>query len=241
MKIITVFNNKGGVGKTTTAINVAYDIARQGGKVLVVDMDPQENTTWFLKGLNSRRNIYKVLMFDEDFGKAIKKTQFKDIDLVPGCTATELVIGISENVLKDAIKASEKAQEYDAIVIDCGPSAQIYTINALMAADRIIIPVKPDRYSLTGLSKTMMSIKDITGEDKTKALLTNYVSNKTNNKVVAELIESGANIYSSVIRYSRMADSSIATRRPLSRHKRLSNIAEDYESLTNEIITELEM
>lgn len=239
MRIITIFNNKGGVGKTTTAINLAYDIVNQGGRVLIIDMDPQENTTWFLKKLNSAKTIYKVMQFNASIEKAIRKTQFENLDIVPGSTGTALIGGISENVLKDALNKSQKVQGYDAVIIDCGPSTQIYTINALMAADRIIIPVKPDRYSLIGLNKTVMSINDITGEDKTKALLTNYVSNKNNNKIVTELIESGANIYSSAIRYSRMADSSIATRRPLSRHKKLSGIAEDYENLTNEVITEL--
>lgn len=241
MKIVTIFNNKGGVGKTTTTINLAYDIAKQGGKALVIDLDPQENTTWFFKKLNSRTTIYKVLQRGANIDNAIRKTNTDGLDIVPGSTATELINGIDENTLKNILESSKKVQEYDVVIIDCPPSTQISTINALIAADRIIIPVKPDRYSLVGLGKTIRAIQEVTEKDNTKALLTNYVSNKNNNKIVQELIESGANIYGSAIRYSRLADSSISTRRPLSRHKKLSKIAEDYESLAEEIIEELDL
>lgn len=164
MKIISVTNQKGGVAKTTTVINLASSLARQNKKVLVIDLDPQGNLT---SGLNRRddfsNSIYEVLCSNLPLGQAIYKTDWKFIDLVPAsivlATAEmELHTQIGrETILREAI---EKAQlsKYDYVLIDTNPSLGNLTINALASADSIIIPLEPEIYSLEGVDFLLKAI-----------------------------------------------------------------------------------
>lgn len=162
-RIISVFNQKGGVGKTTTAVNLAAAIADKGLRVLLVDNDPQGNLTSGL-GVNKRNlgdSIYEVLLDMSDIKDVIIPTDFKNLFLVPGSinlAAAEIEITDSkdrESLLK---KQLEKVRDdYDFIFIDCPPSLGLLSLNALAAADSVMIPLQCEYYALEGISQLVQT------------------------------------------------------------------------------------
>ena len=168
-KIITFSNQKGGVGKTTSCVNLAAAVATFGYKTLVIDMDPQGNASSGL-GINdktTRRNIYDVLVGTYDITDGIiSNTCVQLLDVIP--TSTNLAgaeielakITVNrERILKDAI--AKISENYDFIMIDCPPSLGLLTINALTACDSIIIPTQCEFYALEGMSQLLFTIKQI--------------------------------------------------------------------------------
>lgn len=158
-KIIAVANQKGGVGKTTTVINLASSIAILGYKVLVVDADPQANASSGLgiKILDEEYSVYDCLMGDAKAPASIKKTEIENLDLLPSSidlvgAEIELISRKKrEFILKNVL--DEVEENYDFIFIDCQPSLGIITVNALTAADSVLIPIQCEIYSIEGLSK----------------------------------------------------------------------------------------
>ncbi len=158
-KIIAVANQKGGVGKTTTVINLAASIAILGYKVLVVDADPQANASSGLgiKILDEEYSVYDCLMGDAKAPASIKKTEIENLDLLPSSidlvgAEIELISRKKrEFILKNVL--DEVEENYDFIFIDCQPSLGIITVNALTAADSVLIPIQCEIYSIEGLSK----------------------------------------------------------------------------------------
>lgn len=163
-KIVSFSNQKGGVGKTTTCVNMAAYIAAEGKKVLLVDMDPQGNATTGLGFSKSSldKSVYNVLIDDEKAADNIMITEVANLDLMPSNidlagAEVELVYKKSrEKVLKNAL--AEVRSHYDYIMIDCPPSLGLLTINALACADSVIIPIQSEYYALEGLSQLMNSI-----------------------------------------------------------------------------------
>ena len=166
-KIVSFSNQKGGVGKTTTCVNMAAYLAEFGKKALIVDIDPQGNATTGLGFSKSalKQSAYNVLIDDEKASENIVHTEVPNLDLLPSNidlagAEVELVYKKSrEKVLKNAL--AEVRDAYDYILIDCSPSLGLITVNALTAADSVIIPVQCEYFALEGISKLLNTIKII--------------------------------------------------------------------------------
>ncbi|MCM3758046.1 MULTISPECIES: ParA family protein [Sporosarcina] len=164
-RIIAIANQKGGVGKTTTSVNLSACLAHIGKKVLLIDTDPQGNATSGV-GINKgdvQNCIYDILIDDVPMKDVILPTKVPQLDCIPATISLagaeiELVSTISREVrMKHAIQ--EVKADYDYIIIDCPPSLGLLTINALTASDSIIIPVQCEYYALEGLSQLLSTIR----------------------------------------------------------------------------------
>ena len=164
-KVVAVFNQKGGVGKTTTNVNLTASLGTMGKKVLVLDLDPQGNTTsgYGIDKNSVESTIYEVMLDDADIKEAILNTEFDNIDIIASATelsGAEIELTSMENrefILKNAI--DKVREDYDYIFIDCPPSLGMLTINCLTAVDSVLIPIQCEYYALEGVSQLMGTIK----------------------------------------------------------------------------------
>jgi chromosome partitioning protein len=198
MKTICIFNQKGGVGKTTTTINLSSNLAIKGYKVLIIDIDPQGNTTSGL-GIDKsilENSIYDILTTDTQFKDAIIKTEIiENLSLVPstkelsGAEVELISYSSREGILKD--KFNEIKDDYDYVFIDCPPSLGILTVNALCSADSVLIPIQCEYYALEGVGQlynTIQLVKKSLNKNIYGVLMTMYDGrNRLCNEVVTEV------------------------------------------------------
>ena len=172
MQIISVINQKGGVGKTTTVINLAAGLAEQEKKVLVIDLDPQGNATTGL-GLsnleNSSNTIYGVLNGTKLISEVTRKTQFENLDII---TSNVDLSGLEVETASDSERAfilkreltanlNDSGTRYDYILIDCPPSLSLLTVMALVASDSLLVPLQTEFFALEGLTQLMKTIERV--------------------------------------------------------------------------------
>ena len=248
-QIFAACNQKGGVGKTTTVINLAAYLAALGKHVLLIDLDPQGNATSGL-GLEKEKIeqcIYNVLNGEVEINQAIKTTQIVGLDLIPATSdlagaEVELVAELGrETKLKSVIESIK--DKFDFILIDCPPSLSLLTINALTAADEVIVPVQCEYYALEGLSRLMETLDLI----KTRLnpslkikgiLLTMYDSRTIISQQVAQEARHHFNdlVFKTVIpRNVRLAEAP-SFGQPIILYDKSSAGAAAYESLSKEVI-----
>ncbi len=165
-KVIAFSNQKGGVGKTTTCVNLSAYTARAGKRVLVVDMDPQGNASSALGFFErkDKKSVYEVLVGDIEAAGAVKKTETEGLDIITSSgdlagaelELAQVMIG-RERVLDEKIEAVKEG--YDFVFIDCPPSLGLLTVNSLAAADGVVVPIQCEYFALEGLSQMMNTIK----------------------------------------------------------------------------------
>ena len=207
-KVIAIANQKGGVGKTTTAINLAASLAVLEKKVLIIDADPQANTT---SGLNfspesdEKRTLYEVMMGAAgieggiSISDALIQTEIAGLHMVPShinLVGAEIELLENENresALKTAL--AQVKDDYDFIIIDCSPSLGLITVNCLTAADSVIIPVQPEFFALEGLGKLLQTIRIVQNGVNPELTIEGFVvtmfdgRTKVHNQVLTELRE----------------------------------------------------
>lgn len=162
MRVISVFNQKGGVGKTTTVVNLASALGFNRKKVLVIDIDPQGNSTSGLGVEDTDITIYDVLTHEKDINDTIQKTKSKNVDIIP---ANSDLCGLEIELLsvdkKEYLLQSEIGKipaNYDFILIDCPPSLGVLSINALVSSQSVLIPIQCEYYALEGVSQLMNTV-----------------------------------------------------------------------------------
>lgn len=166
-KIIAIVNQKGGVGKTTTSVNLTAALGLRGKKCLLVDIDPQGNSTsgYGIEKKSIKKSSYDVIIGETPSGEAIIKTNYKNVDIIPadinlsGAEVELVDIEERESLLKKAL--FEQKANYDYIMLDCPPSLGLITINALCSADTILVPIQCEYYALEGLSQLMNTVRSI--------------------------------------------------------------------------------
>jgi chromosome partitioning protein len=247
-KIIAVVNQKGGVGKTTTAVNVSAILAKKGKKVLLIDADPQGNATSGV-GIdkNVEKSIYDVIINDMDIEDTIIKSPIKNLFVCPSNinlagAEVELVPMIArEQRLKEKLEKVEN--DYHYIIIDCPPSLGLITINAFTAANSLLIPIQCEYYALEGVGQLINTV-NIVRKGLNKSLYIEGVvltmsDARTNlsNQVVSEVkTYFKDNVYKTIIPRNVKLSEAPSFGMPISIYAPKSKGAKCYEKLTNEII-----
>ena len=249
-KIIAIINQKGGVGKSTTAINLAAALGELDKQVLLVDLDPQGNTTSGLgveKG-QVERCIYNVLLEDTDILDVIIPDVCEGLDLVPATinlagAEVELVSEMArENRLKDAVCALRG--KYDYVLVDCPPSLGLLTVNSLVAADKLIIPIQCEFYALEGVTKLLDSMKRVKSRlnpalDIYGILLTMYDGRTTLSKQVAAEVRNyfGKQVFETIIPRTVKLSEAPSYGIPITQYDPSGKGALAYRNLAKEVIS----
>lgn len=248
-KIISIINQKGGVGKSTTAINLSAALGELGKQVLLVDLDPQGNTTSGLGVEKSQLNvcIYDVLLNDVKIEDVIIPDVCEGLDLAPATinlagAEVELVSEMArENRLKDAVGSMRG--KYDYIFVDCPPSLGLLTVNALVAADKLIIPIQTEFYALEGVTKLLESMKRVKSRlnptlDIFGILLTMYDGRTTLSRQVAAEVRNyfGKQVFETIIPRTVKLSEAPSYGMPITQYDPTGKGATSYTNLAKEVI-----
>ncbi|MFC1884878.1 ParA family protein [Thermodesulfobacteriota bacterium] len=243
--VITITNTKGGVGKTTTAANLAVGIAEKNRKTLLVDLDPQAHATRYFIQDPPERDIGDLIMErPSQAARSVCQTENPNLDVVP---ASSRLIETAE-LLSTRIRREERLwraletieENYKEIILDCPPTMGILTYNAIIAADLLIIPVQPGVGSFTGLSDLLETAGELRGEDNApyRLLITMYdIRTSRTNAIFDELLEGHRRkLLKTIIYKSESLNQANLARKPIFKFSPSSRGAEDYEALSEEVL-----
>jgi len=245
--IIAIANQKGGVGKTSTAINLSASIAAAEFRTLLIDIDPQANSTHGLGIYDSDKSVYDVIIGTETLSDCIVNTYMPNLDILPSTidlVGAEVEIVSFENrekLLKDAL--DEFSNEYDFIIIDCPPSLSLLTLNALTASDSVIIPVQCEYFALEGLGQLLNTLNIVRKQLNQKlsingVLLTMYDKRlNLSNQVVEEVKKYfGDKVFDTIIHRNVRISEAPSHAKPVILYDAISTGAKNYISLASEVI-----
>lgn len=249
-RIIAIANQKGGVGKTTTAINLSACLAEAGQRVLVIDIDPQGNTTSGLGILKDEieNTVYEVMLQEIDITEAIRKNIFDNLDIIPsnvnlaGAEIDLIDVDEREYILKNAI--NEVKENYDYIILDCPPSLSMLTVNAMTASNTVLVPIQCEYYALEGLTQLIHTInlvkKKLNPELELEGVVFTMYDSRTNLSLqVVENVKDNLkqNIYKTIIpRNIRLAEAP-SHGLPITLYDSKSSGAESYRLLAEEVMS----
>ncbi|MGQ9705736.1 MAG: ParA family protein [bacterium] len=249
-KVISVANQKGGVGKTTTAVNLGACLALAGRKVLLIDIDPQSNSTSGIGIENTlvEDSIYQVLINEIDLNSKVRRTEIENLFIIPSNrnltgAEVELVSEIAREFrLKNSIEPIRS--EYDYIFIDCPPSLGLLTVNSLVAADTVLIPIQCEYYALEGIGHLIKTIELIKRNlNKTLEiegiLLTMYDSRTNLSQQVVDEVRRyfGLKVYKTIIPRNVRLSEAPSFGKPVVLYDILSKGAEAYLNLAEEVLS----
>ena len=245
-KTIAIVNQKGGVGKTTTCVNLTAALTNQGKKVLMCDFDPQANSTSGM-GVDktASKGIYEVLIESSPTADAVVHTRFGDVlpsnKALAGAGIELIGMNRREFLLKDAL--AQVADQYDYILIDCPPSLELLTLNALCAADTILVPVQGEYYALEGLSDLMNTVRivrrSLNPKLELEGVLLTMFDGRTNLALqVAEEVKHyfPGKVYATVIPRNVRLSEAPSHGKPITAYDRTSRGAEAYTALAAEFL-----
>jgi len=251
MKIISIFNQKGGPGKTTTAVNLSAAFAKLEKKTVIVDLDSQANSSTYLgftkEKLLQMTSVYECLTEELPLCDAITETNYEHLYLVPSnkkMTGIEQILTTvagRETLLKESIQNCLESLDYDYIILDCPPALGIVSLNALVASSEVIIPVE-GAFALEGVNDLMNTIKLVKRKfnpdlEIMGALLTKYTQTNLFNGIYSELAEFfGDKVFKNVIRNNVKIGESQTVNKPILYYDSKSAGSEDYMALAKEVI-----
>ncbi len=248
-RVLAMCNQKGGVGKTTSSINIAGAMCQYGRRVLIVDFDPQGAATVGLGiNANSVDNTIYTAMFDPslDVHEVVRHTRFDGLDIIPAnidLSAAEIQL-VTEVGREQALAATIRPlrQEYDAIIIDCQPSLGLLTVNALTAADGVIIPVAAEFFALRGVALLMQSIEKVRSRINPDlqvygVLVTMYTKTLHSDEVLQRIYEAfkGKVLHSIISRSIKLPDATVAGE-PITMFAPEHKTAKEYREVARELI-----